>query len=417
MIFEAAVAAVDPTQLTRRYLRAHRLRAPAERFLVVGVGKAAARMAAGCEGVLGASRTYGLVIAPDGYTVPLTSVKARTAGHPLPDRRGIEATEALCHLLATASEGPVICLISGGASSLLVRPRSPVTLVEKMAVNRLLLACGADITEMNAVRKHLSTVKGGGLLRIARARPFVTLVLSDVIGDDPSVIGSGPATPDPSTFAQALRVLSRYALVDRIPPAALDLLERGRRGEVPETVKPGGVESADAVTAVIGNNQLALAAAAAEARRLGYEPLMDPEPLAGDTTTAARRWLHGVRARIDGRRRCAIAGGETTVVVRGRGRGGRNQEFALALAEPLAGASVAVLSAGTDGIDGPTDAAGAFVDGQTLERARAAGLDPSAALAANDAYGFFNVLGELLRCGPTGTNVMDVKLAVGMPSP
>lgn len=384
---------------------------------MVGAGKAAARMAAGCEDALGALRTGGVVIVPDGYDVPLVSVGVRIASHPLPDQRAIQATDALCRALVASAECPVVCLISGGASSLLVQPRYPVTLAEKMEVNRLLLASGADIREVNTVRKHLSAVKGGGLLRLARARPVVTLVLSDVVGDDPSVIGSGPTTPDPSTFAEALLVLRRYALADRVPPAARDLLELGVRGEIPETVKSADTESAGALTTVIGSNRLALDAAAEEARRLGYDPLVDLVPLVGDTAVAARRWLHGVRDRVDGRRCCAIVGGETTVTVRGQGRGGRNQEFALALAAPLAGAAVAVLSAGTDGIDGPTDAAGAFVDGQTLERALATGLDPSTALSANDSYGFFGALCDLLRCGPTGTNVMDIKLAVGIPSP
>ncbi len=415
-IFRAAVAAVDPADLVDRYLRDHPLPAPTDRLLVVGAGKAAARMAAGCEAAIGAPPMGGLVIVPDGCEAPLAMVGVRTASHPLPDQRGARATDELCGALAAAGDRPVLCLISGGASSLLVRPRQPVTLAEKIEVNRLLLASGADIGEVNTVRKHLSAVKGGGLLRFARARPVVTLVLSDVVGDDPSVIGSGPTTPDRSTFAEALGALCKYALADRIAPAARGLLERGMRGEIPETVKPGDAESVGVHTSVIGNNRRALAAAADAAHRLGYEPLVGDAALVGDTTAAARGWLQGVRDQIEGRRCCAIVGGETTVTVRGYGRGGRNQEFALALAEPLAGAAVAVLSAGTDGIDGPTDAAGAFVDGATLERARAMGLDPAAALAANDSYGFFSALDDLLRSGPTGTNVMDIKLAVGLPS-
>jgi glycerate 2-kinase len=318
--------------------------------------------------------------------------------------------------LVGAKQGAVFCLISGGASSLLVRPRPPVTLAEKMEVHRLLLACGAEIREVNAVRKHLSAVKGGGLLRDTRMRPITTLVLSDVIGDDPSVIGSGPTTADPSTFADALDVLERYGLVDRVGRTVRDLLARGTSGEEKETVKPGDPVSLGTETIVVGSNQMALAAAASEARRLGYEPLLDPAPVLGDTTVAARQWLRNARPRVDGRRRCAIAGGETTVTVRGRGRGGRNQEFALALVEALDGAAMAVLSAGTDGIDGPTDAAGAFVDGASLSRALAMRLDPASALVANDSYEFFDRLGDLLRCGPTGTNVMDIKLAVGLPS-
>jgi hydroxypyruvate reductase len=309
----------------------------------------------------------------------------------------------------------VICLISGGASSLLVQPRPPLQLTEKVEVNRLLLASGADINEVNCVRKHLSTVKGGGLLRTARSRPVLTLMLSDVIGDDQSVIGSGPMTPDASTFAEARTVLEKYALLDRVAPAVRELLDRGAAGKVEETVKPGDPETANTASAVIGNNRLALAGAAAEADRLGYEPLLEATPLRGDTTEAARQWLGRVAGRIAGRRICALAGGETTIIVRGRGSGGRNQEFALALVESLAGQPVVLLSAGTDGIDGPTDAAGAFAAGLTLERARAIGLDPLAALASNDSYRFFDRLGDLFRIGPTGTNVMDIKLAVGLP--
>jgi glycerate-2-kinase len=384
--------------------------------MVVGAGKAAAGMAAGCEVALGAHRVGGIVIVADGCEARLESILLRVAGHPIPDVRGADATDELCRVLAAAAERPVLGLISGGASSLLIRPRPHVALAEKVEVNRLLLASGADIAEVNAVRKHLSAVKGGGLLRLTRARPMVTLVLSDVVGDDPGIVGSGPTTPDPSTFAEAIRVLQKFDLLERVAPSVRDLLDRGRRGAAPETVKPGDPEAAATATVVIGNNRLALAAAADAARRLGYEPLLDEAPLLGDTRDAARRWLHKLRGGIEGARACAITGGETTVTVRGQGRGGRNQEFALALVEPLAGAEVAVLSAGTDGIDGPTDAAGAFVDGGSRDRALALGLDPSAALAANDSYGFFDRLGDLLRCGPTGTNVMDIKLAVGLPS-
>jgi len=373
-------------------------------------------MAAGCEAELGSERLSGLVIVADGCEVPLAAVAVRVAGHPLPDERGAAATAELCRIVETAHGGPVLCLISGGASSLLIAPRSPVTVSEKLDVNRALLTCGAEIGEINTVRKHLSAVKGGGLLRRTSGRPLVSLVLSDVVGDDPSIIGSGPTTPDPTTFADALGVVRKYGIADILPPAVSDLLARGCAGRVEETLKPGDPTAADAATVVIGNNRLALRAAATEARRLGYEPMIAATPLTGDTTVAARRWLDDVRARIEGRRCCAIAGGETTVAVRGTGRGGRNQQFALALAEPLDGLEVAVLSAGTDGIDGPTNAAGAFVDGDTMARAQAVGLEPAAALRANDSYGFFDRLGDLLRCGPTGTNVMDIKLGIGLPS-
>jgi len=414
-IFQAAVDAVEPNALVRSWLEHHPLSGSRGYVRVGGAGKAAARMAAGCEAALGAARVGGLVIVPDGCQVPLASVALRLAGHPLPDQRGVAATAELCEILAAAN-GPALCLVSGGASSLLCEPRPPVSLAEKTAVNRLLLASGADIGEVNAVRKHLSGVKGGGLLRRTRTRPVVTLALSDVVGDDPSTIGSGPTTPDSSTFADALAVLRKYDIVERVPPTVRSLIERGAKGGVAETLKPGEPSAAGAETVIVGSNRIALTAAAEEARRLGYVPRLDPRPVVGDTAVAARRWLADMRSEVDGQRVCAIAGGETTVTLVGSGRGGRNQEFALALAEPLAGGAIAVLSAGTDGIDGPTDAAGAFVDGQTCARAAAAGLTPSAALVANDSYAFFDRLGDLLRCGPTGTNVMDIKLALGLPS-
>ncbi|MGH7788600.1 MAG: glycerate kinase type-2 family protein [Candidatus Binatia bacterium] len=410
-IFAAALDAVDPTRLVAGFLRG---RPPGRRPLILGAGKAAARMAAGVEAAWPAARLRGLVIVPDGCDVPLRQIEIAVAGHPIPDARGQAATAALLRALRDGDGDPTLVLVSGGASSLLVQPRPPLTLAEKMAVTRHLLACGADITAINTVRKHLSTVKGGGLLRLAGGRPLLTLVLSDVVGDDPSVIGSGPTLPDPTTFADAAAVLERYDLRDAVP-AAWELLERGRRGDGEETPKPGGPADA-AETVVVGSNRTAVAAAAAAAARLGYTPVVAAAPLVGDSRDAAQAWIGPLAARATSTPWCAVAGGETTVTVRGHGRGGRNQEFALALVRPLAARSITVLSAGTDGIDGPTDAAGAFVDGATLARAVAAGLDPAAALADNDSYTFFERLGDLMRCGPTGTNVMDLKLAIGAPS-
>jgi glycerate 2-kinase len=372
-------------------------------------------MAAGCEAALGDACAGGLVVVADGCSVPLRGIDVAFGSHPIPDQRSFDAANLLAGRMV-ASRDPVICTISGGASSLVVQPRPPVTLADKIAVNRLLLACGADIADVNVVRKHLSGLKGGGLLRLIKPRPLVTLLLSDVVGDDPSLIGSGPTTADPSTFSEARAILEKFAILDHVSQAVRDLLDRGIRGDVDETVKAADPAAVDTESVVIGNNRLALEAAAAEARRLGYEPVLEPTPLIGDTTQAAQRWLDRIAGDVDGRRVCAIVGGETTVTLRGAGRGGRNQEFALALAERLAGRSIAVLSAGTDGIDGPTDAAGAWVDGRTMRRSEAIGLHPRSALATNDSYGFFDPLGDLLRCGPTGTNVTDIKLAVGLPS-
>jgi glycerate 2-kinase len=373
-------------------------------------------MAAGVEAVRPPVSTSGLVIVAARDALAPAGVDIRVAGHPSPDARGLRASAELIRTAAAARGDPIVCLISGGASSLLVRPAPPIRLDDLVAVNRVLLACGADIREVNAVRKHLSIVKGGGLLRLATTRPLLTLIVSDVVGDDPSDIGSGPSVPDPTTFADAMHVIDRYALAAHLPIAVRDRLRRGVDGLERETVKPGDPAIAGTEVAVVGCNAQAVAAATDAAERLGYETLVEPSSLVGDTTEAAHAWARRIVGAIEGRRRCAIIGGETTVTVVGRGRGGRNQEFALAAATPLRGRRIAVLSAGTDGIDGPTDAAGAFVDGSTLDRAAAGGLDPVAALNANDSHTFFDQLGDLLRCGPTGTNVMDLKIAIGVPS-
>lgn len=423
-IFHAAVAAVDPTRLVLEYFQRHPDdgpgtsdrrpdRSPVGKVLVVGAGKAAARMALACEQRFGAPDVYGEVIVADGCAVPLQSVVATAAGHPLPDARGAQATRRIVDLVRAQPAGRIICLVSGGASSLLVYPNVPVTLAEKTATTRLLLESGADIHAVNTVRKHLSAVKGGGLLRHARS-PIVALLLSDVIGDSPSTIGSGPAVADETTFADAWAVLLRHHLETRVPTAVARLLCDGMAGRVPETVKPGSTAAARSRNIVIGSNRTALAGAAATARKQGWEVIIDDAVLSGDTTVAARRFaarLQDVSARVrETQPLCVLAGGETTVQIRGGGHGGRNQEFALAAA--LAGTPCTLLSAGTDGIDGPTDAAGAFVDETTLGRARARGVDLEALLQANDSYAAFSLLGDLFRCGATGTNVMDIKIAL-----
>lgn len=382
--------------------------------LVIGAGKAAARMAAGCEDALGTAGLCGRVIVADGCTVPLHTVTVEEAAHPLPDRRGFAATRRVLDIVSAARAGAVLCLVSGGASSLLVSPRLPVTLDDKIATTRVLLQCGASIEEISAVRKHVSMVKGGGLLRHT-SRPVVAVLLSDVPGDDPSTIGSGPAVPDVTTFADALATLEKYGVVDRVPARVVDLLRRGVAGVESESLKPYEPEAARALNVVLGSNRTALDGAAEAARGAGWDVDVDPAVMVGDTTEAARLFATRVAAALARPRPrpvCLLAGGETTVRVRGTGRGGRNQEFALALLPAVAGRPVTVLSAGTDGIDGPTPAAGAFVDGDSLRRAEACGVDAAAALANNDSFSFLETLGDLLTCGPTGTNVMDVKIAL-----
>jgi hydroxypyruvate reductase len=424
-IFRAGVAAVDPKKLVVDHFRTLGGRDGAvgpllrsvrrsAKLTVIGAGKGAAAMAAGCEEELGADHVYGLVIAPDGYSRALDAIEVAVASHPVPDDRAVEATEKICRLLQRENRGPVLCLLSGGASSLLVRPIPPVTLEDKRTVTRRLLESGADIRSLNAVRKHLSGVKGGGLLRLTAQRPFSTLILSDVIGDDPSVIGSGPTTPDSSTFADAEAVLDR-GMAGSVPDSVRYLLARGRNGEVRETVKPGDPETSQTYNTVIGSNRTAVSSAAAEAKRLGYGTIVREVPLAGATSDAALDWYEEMQGELRSRppgRYCLLAGGETVVHVRGAGRGGRNQEFALGLVSMIADTRLAILSAGTDGIDGPTDAAGAFVDGTSAHRAKASGMEARAFLHANDSYTFFHRLGDLFVCGPTGTNVMDLKIAV-----
>lgn len=422
-IFRAALAAVDPTRLVTNHLvregsevSVRSLTGVAATWsaptLVVGAGKAAARMAAACEAVLGFENVHGRVIVADGCGAETQSIRLTEAGHPLPDKRGAEATRQIIDLLQTREGGGILCLVSGGASSLLVQPRPPVRLEDKIRTTQLLLECGADIQELNCLRKHLSVIKGGGLARLSTRR-VASLLISDVVGDDLGTIGSGPTAPDASTFADAWAVLTRYQLTRRVPSVVARLLRDGMDGRIPETVKPDSPEAERLCNLIVGSNRTALDGAAEAARSLGWEVLAEEQPLTGDTTDAARRFGKRLGELVRaGRPLCLLAGGETTVRVKGDGRGGRNQEFALALSSAVLGAGVAVLSAGTDGIDGPTEAAGAFVDGTTLQRARERGLDATAALARNDSYAFFAQLGDLFLCGPTGTNVMDVKVAL-----
>jgi glycerate-2-kinase len=424
-LFHAAVEAVHPGRLVEAVLHSSsnngfieletglRIQLPRP-LTIVGAGKAAAAMAAGCESVLGPENVVGEVISTDGTTAALTSVQLHRASHPLPDERGVTATRSVLRRLRQVASGPALCLISGGASSLLVCPRPPLTLADKIETNRLLLQSGVPIDEVNAVRKHLSEAKGGGLLKQTDAK-MVTLLISDVVGDDPAVIGSGPTAADPTTFADVWRIIEKYALPERLPAAVRQVLQAGLRGKLPETVKPGSPDSERSTLAVIGSNRIALAGAATAATDRGWEVLLIEEPIAGDTTAAAMAFatqLQHLASQRSSRDRCLLAGGETTVQVRGPGRGGRNQEFALALVNEIAGDSICVLSAGTDGIDGPTDAAGAFVDGTTLATAVAVGLDPQRMLASNDSYTFFEGVGGLFRCGATGTNVTDIKIAL-----
>ncbi len=411
-IFRAALKAADPAgAVTRRLeqLDCSRYR----NIYVVGAGKAAAQMAKAAERALGRRIAGGLVNVKDGHTAKLRRIQQNECGHPVPDERGAEGARRIAEIAANAGKDDlVICLISGGASALLPLPAAPISLQEKQEVTRLMLACGADIRELNAVRKHISGIKGGQLARLAAPATVESLLLSDVVGDPLDVIGSGPTAPDASTFQDAGEILRRYSLMDRVPESVRDRIERGVRGEIPETPKPGDPIFRAVRNGIVGSNRLALAAAARRARELGYRTLVLASEIEGETRDVAR--MHAAIAREIARAgqplkppACVITGGETTVTIHGGGLGGRNQEFALAAAIDVAGLpDTLVFSAGTDGTDGPTDAAGAMADGETLAR------NPEARryLDANDSYRYFEPLGDLVITGPTGTNVMDVRL-------
>lgn len=429
VIFLRGVRAADPLQAVLRHLRIEggNVVAGSRRYsvatirdiYVLGAGKASGLMAAAVERVLGRRIRGGLVNVKYGHTAPLRRVELNECGHPVPDARGLDGARRIMEIARQAGEEDlVICLISGGASALMPAPAPPVTLEEKQQVTRLLLACGATIHEINAVRKHISAIKGGQLARLAYPARVIALLLSDVIGDQLDVIGSGPTAPDASTFAGALAVLDRYGLRERVPASVRERLERGAAGEIPETPKPGDPAFERTQNLVVGGNRSAVDAAAAAARRLGLKPLVLSTTIEGETREVAR--VHAAIAReilSSGRPArppvCLISGGETTVTLRGKGLGGRNQEFVLAAAIELAGLPrVVVLSGGTDGTDGPTDAAGAIADGATIARAERIGLDARRMLDDNDSYHFFEPLGDLIKTGPTNTNVMDLRLVL-----
>lgn len=428
-ILTAAVRAVEPAAAVRRALvrRGYRLRLDTQgydlrqsrRIFVVGAGKAAAPMAAAAEQVLGRRITDGLVIVKYGHAGPLRRIRLVEAGHPLPDAAGERGAAQILDLLRSATEDDlVVCLISGGGSALLPAPAPGLSLQEKIAVTDLLLRSGATIQEINIVRKHLSQVKGGRLAQAAAPARLMVLALSDVLGDPLDAIASGPASPDPTTFADALAVVRRYQLEDRLPASALAYLRRGASGQEAETPKPGDPLFHRVQVVVVGNNTHALAAAAQCAKRLGFRVLVLTPFLEGEAREAARVFASVARSVRAARTplvppACLLAGGETTVTVRGPGRGGRCQEFALAAATAIAGRPDMVMAAfGTDGTDGPTDAAGALVDGETTARATSLGLDLPRALADNDSYAAFRDLGDLLVTGPTKTNVNDIYLAM-----
>lgn len=382
---------------------------------VVGAGKASGVMAAAAENVLGGLVAGGLVIVKDGHRAPMSKVELVEAGHPVPDARAIEATLRLVELGRHANtDDLVLCLLSGGGSALLTWPAEGLSLADLQATTDLLLCSGATIHEVNTVRKHLDRVKGGGLARLLGPAPILSLALSDVVGDNLTDIASGPTAPDPTTFADACKVLDRFGLWSAVPTAVATHLGRGAARKLPDTPKPGDPSIERVHHVIIGSNAQAASAAASCGRELGLHAAILSTTQQGEARDLGVRLARLGRELHDSRGplplpACLIVGGETTVTVRGAGRGGRNQEAALASAIELAGVpGVAVVCFATDGGDGPTDAAGALVDGTTVARALTLGLDPQAHLERNDSNAFFSALGDHLCTGPTGTNVCDL---------
>lgn len=428
-IFHRGVQAADPIAVVRNVVklegnnleilgRVYNL-SRLQRVYVVGAGKAGAKMAQAIEEILGERLTSGVVNVKYGHGVPLKVVEIYEAGHPVPDREGLKGTARIMKLLSQTSESDlVICLISGGGSALLPSPIVGLTLKDLKRVTRLLLRCGATIHEMNAVRKHLSRVKGGRLAQLAYPSSVVSLILSDVIGDDLGTIASGPMVPDPSCFGDCLQILDKFRLRSKVPLAVRLFLEKGERGELEETPKADNPIFANTHNVIVGNNHLALEAARDKAQELGYHTMILSSSVQGETLRVARDHAAIAKEILSTgnpipRPACIISGGETTVTVTGKGLGGRNQEFALAAAIDIEGLGpVMILSGGTDGSDGPTDAAGALVDGSTITRAQRSRLDAHEFLRRNDSYHFFKTLGDLLITGPTYTNVMDLRLVL-----
>lgn len=391
------------------------------RILVVGGGKASGYMAEALEEILGERISGGVIVVPHGTAgkFKLKTMEIHEASHPIPDEASVEGARKILEVAEGAGESDlIICLISGGGSSLMAYPHEEISLEDKRRVNEALLKCGAKISEINAVRKHLSRFKGGQLAKAAYPATLISLLLSDVIGDPLDAIASGPTVPDTTTFRDAINVLKKYNIWDEVPESVRRLLLNGERGLIPETPKSGDPCFERTHNFVIGNNRVACLSAIDELRRFGLNTLLLTSCMEGEARNIGI--FLGAIARevlISGNpvRRPAgiVLGGESTVTVVGKGIGGRNQEIALASAISINGLrGVAIASASTDGIDGPTDAAGAIVDGDTLERSSAVGLNAEEYLRNNDSHSFFKRLNDLIYTGPTGTNVNDLSVLV-----
>ena len=405
-IFYAGLQAADPEDAVRRYVHlegdllhisnsCYNL-SSYQHIYVVGGGKAGAPMAKAIEDILGDRITQGMINVKYKHVLPTRKITIHEAGHPVPDEAGVAGTQGIVRLLESSTEKDlVICLISGGGSALLPAPAEGITLQQKQEVTKLLLNCGATINEINTIRKHISAIKGGQLARIAYPSMLVTLMLSDVIGDPLDVIASGPTVPDSQTFNECMTILKKYELVDNIPKPILTRIQQGMQGEILDTPKEGDPVFEHTQNLVIASNALAARAAAQKARDLGYNTMILSTFVEGETKEVAKVHTAMIKEILNSGTplpspACLITGGETTVTIRGQGLGGRNQEFVLAAACEIDGMeNVVVFSAGTDGTDGPTDAAGAVADGSTIRRAREKMCDPLEYLNNNDSYHFY----------------------------
>jgi hydroxypyruvate reductase len=413
-IVRAGVRAADAGTLLGRAFDATGV--PGGPVIVIATGKASPAMARCAADRLGGQLRSGLAISSTAAAVP-ASFERIMAGHPAPNPDSERAGRRALDLARTTPEdATLLVLLSGGASALMAVPAPGLTVEDKRDTTGRLMHAGADIHSLNTVRKHLSAIKGGRLAAAARG-PCRCLAISDVVGDDPSVIGSGPTVADPTTFADALEALDRFGGRAVYPPAVVTRLARGAAGQTADTPKPGDARLARTQTTIIGSRSDAMAGAAAKATDRGYAVVIIREAVVGEARFAARRHVDRVAALVPTAARplCVVSAGETTVTVVGRGQGGRNQEFALASAEllPALGPAAVVASIGTDGIDGPTDAAGAFVDQTTAARAASAGLaHPREFLNDNNSYAFFRTLGDLIITGPSDTNVGDLQVVL-----
>ena len=440
-IFLAGVDRADPQKMITRALSLSeeilRIEIPGKsleyalrdykKIIVLGAGKAAFPMAAALEEVLGERITRGTVVTKYGFSGKLNRIDILEAGHPIPDDASLRAAREIGELADEADESTlVIVLISGGGSALMASPADfgdvSLTLEDKQAATKLLLESGATINEINCIRKHCSGIKGGRLARKIHPASFVTLILSDVVGDNLNAIASGPTVGDSTTYQEALQIVRRYSLEKRLPSAVLSLLKKGAAGEVEETPEPGSPVFEKGTNVLLGTNFASLEACREKALQLGYNTLILSPRITGEAREAARFYFglargvqeHGLLGKIPF---CLIAGGETTVTLKGTGKGGRNQEMALAFLEELRkegaeNTSLHFLAASTDGNDGPTDAAGAFASWEIFSRSLKAGLSSSRFLEENDSYTFFDKTGALLKTGATRTNVCDIQIFI-----